>query len=180
MKRLQCSCGTCHIVVATNPIRNREHDDTDFKEKPMKGGGFITSKNKILLVQTGNLTWGLPKGSREDTDQTITHTAKREIEEETGLVLDIDHTQPNISNKLNDAFKYVTKGKNHYYKVEIPDLNPSMLREDVSSGIDDVTGIALIHFNCFSSLKCFNYDMRKIFSQYFRIQLPGGRGFVPK
>ena len=180
MDRIQCTCGKCHIVIARTRVKDRVHEDIDYKDKPMKGGGFITSGNKIVLVQTGNLTWGLPKGSAEDSDPSIAHTAQREIQEETGLEIPIDHTRPDISSSINDNFKYVLKGKNHYYKVEIPDLTPDMLSKNVATAEDDVTGIALIDFNCFSALKCFNYDMRKLFSQYFQTQLPGGRGFVPK
>ena len=48
------------------------------------GGIIINSRNEIVLVQQGGVSWSFPKGHLE-TNETPLEAAKREISEETGI-----------------------------------------------------------------------------------------------
>jgi 8-oxo-dGTP pyrophosphatase MutT (NUDIX family) len=51
-----------------------------------KAGVLLVSQDKVLLTQSYNNYWGIPKGSLELVDKTSTKKcAKRELKEETGL-----------------------------------------------------------------------------------------------
>ena len=77
---------------------------------PPKAGVLIFDKSqrKVLAVKNcynpNNPKWGLPKGHMEE-DEDFIRCAKRELYEETGLVIDIKDDDPYI--KINNSIYYV-------------------------------------------------------------------------
>ena len=55
-------------------------------------GAVIIRDNKVLLVYQQNGFWGFPKGHIEE-GETEVETAKREVEEEVGLEVEIDEAK---------------------------------------------------------------------------------------
>lgn len=89
-------------------------------------GGLVQKGNKFLLVLENN-KWGLPKG-RVDSEEDKAGAAKREVEEETGIAV-------NLHKKLGSTFRLSAKDggtfrQYHWYLMDTEDrsrLKPSML-----------------------------------------------------
>jgi ADP-ribose pyrophosphatase YjhB (NUDIX family) len=65
----------------------------EYPERPIAGAGaVIFDKNRVLLVQRGNAPmqgeWSLPGGALE-VGETLHEGAKREVREETGLIVEV-------------------------------------------------------------------------------------------
>ena len=81
------------------------------KNSPIKCGALIFDEDlkHIVLVQNkysaskGEEKWGLPKGHREN-NETYATCARREAEEETGLILNIKDSMPKI--KINNTYYF--------------------------------------------------------------------------
>ncbi|MCX7846333.1 MAG: NUDIX hydrolase [Dictyoglomaceae bacterium] len=56
--------------------------------KAISAGGVVFYKNKVLILQRKNGNWVLPKGHVED-NENIEETAIREVEEESGIKVEI-------------------------------------------------------------------------------------------
>ena len=58
--------------------------------KTITAGGIIVNEYKeVVIVNQNHDSWSLPKGHVED-NETFLETAKREIYEETGLIIKIN------------------------------------------------------------------------------------------
>jgi 8-oxo-dGTP pyrophosphatase MutT (NUDIX family) len=82
------------------------------KSRDVRCGGIILNKSldSVLIVlnrdslSKGEPKWGLPKG-HINKNELLHHCAKREIEEETGLTINICNGSPRI--KINDTYYYL-------------------------------------------------------------------------
>ena len=83
----------------------------NFKFRNQRSGGIIidNNENKVLLVLNresvinNNAKWGLPKGHLK-MGEKYEQCAKREIEEETGLIVTIN---PHKFKKINDTIYFI-------------------------------------------------------------------------
>jgi 8-oxo-dGTP pyrophosphatase MutT (NUDIX family) len=89
------------------------------------GAGFIllTTDFRILVIQDKKTKkWGFPKGHREESDTSDTHTAVRELQEETGLREEtyIIHPQP---------FRIVRGSASYIFRYALlkPDVDPQSI-----------------------------------------------------
>jgi len=88
---------------------------------PPKAGVIIVNylRNKILVVKNLNYEqnpkWGFPKGHLEEYENRR-ECARRELMEETGLIIDIKKNDPFI--KINNSIYFV------YYTDQVLELNP--------------------------------------------------------
>lgn len=113
------------------------------KRRKQKAGIFFynTLQDKVLLVKSRGLKWGIPKGTREDSDLTIQHCACREVLEETGISID--------ENELNNL-KYYKCDKAFYYFLEIQKEIDISLQQDVAE--NDANGIGWFRVDCLIEL----------------------------
>jgi 8-oxo-dGTP pyrophosphatase MutT (NUDIX family) len=134
------------------------------KKKPrdVRCGGIILNKNldSVLIVlnrdslSKGEPKWGLPKG-HINKNELLHHCAKREIEEETGLNINISNGSPRV--KINDTY---------YYLVIIDNPGPFFPK--------DKKEIALVQWHKIENLQKINRNrglkkMEKITHKIFRL-----------
>jgi 8-oxo-dGTP pyrophosphatase MutT (NUDIX family) len=86
MEKFSCENSCCLIKI--KPYHTKRKDRT---ERKYKAGIFIydPKEDKILLVQSRGNLWGPPKGTLKE-GETDKECAVREVNEETGLVIDED------------------------------------------------------------------------------------------
>jgi ADP-ribose pyrophosphatase YjhB (NUDIX family) len=107
---------TCIVSRNINYTKyNKEKDSlypkSNYNFRNKRSGGIIidTKNNKILLVLNresvinNNAKWGLPKGHLK-TGEKYEQCATREIEEETGIKVDIN---PRKFKKINDTIYFI-------------------------------------------------------------------------
>jgi 8-oxo-dGTP pyrophosphatase MutT (NUDIX family) len=102
-----------------------------------KAGVLVLCQDQILLTQSYNNFWGIPKGQIEPFDQSIKQCAERELREETGLVVDLEEKD----------LHSVLMGNCYIYKLCLPDKVDTFELEGLDS-----TGIGWINLKCASSL----------------------------
>jgi ADP-ribose pyrophosphatase YjhB (NUDIX family) len=112
MSEFFCKKGCCNYKVTKyiKPYKHKVFNNIDKKRK--KAGIFLYDpfKRKILLVQSCGKLWGPPKGSLEPGEDNET-CAKRELREETGIIID--------ELSLNNG-NYI-KNNAYYYYLEFPE-----------------------------------------------------------
>lgn len=118
MMNFRCDRGCCkyHVMNWVKPkgpfIRNMIIDG----KRPIrrKAGVFAYDplENKVLLVQSCGKLWGPPKGSVEE-NETFSECAKRELCEETGLVVSDEIYQNPVTLKPNTVYFYAQLGENN-------------------------------------------------------------------
>ena len=78
-----CEKGCCKLKILPKNKIKKQREHYPFEKR--KAGVFICSGEKVLLVQSYNNFWGIPKGQVEQYDDNIRVCAERELLEETGL-----------------------------------------------------------------------------------------------
>ena len=95
----------------------------------------------MLLVQSYNNLWGIPKGTFETCDQDDPmNCAVREVFEETGLQLE----------KSQLYRLYVIKSENFFYYTELPTLDDIPIKNKLP--LHDVTGVGIFKIKCLKDL----------------------------
>jgi ADP-ribose pyrophosphatase YjhB (NUDIX family) len=108
-----------------NNFNYQTYNKSHYKNKDIRCGGIIINNNldSIIIVLNresklkGEHKWGLPKGHIK-YGENFSQCAQREIEEETGLNLQINERHPRI--KINDT----------YYFIIILDENTPLIPKD--------------------------------------------------
>lgn len=115
-------------IGSTRTIRNTRPIDWDKVFRKIRKAGIFAFDNithKILLVQTYEQYWGLPKGSIEE-NESVEQCAIRETKEETG----IDITTYKLNNHI---FIYNTK----YYVIRMKEcpvsLSTTLINNDATN-----------------------------------------------
>lgn len=135
MESINCTQGCCKLYYINKVCNNTStSNQVAFFEK-RKAGVFVVCQDNILLTQSYNNFWGIPKGRIELCDQDIRSCAERELKEETGLEV-----------KLSESDLYSVIMDNCYiYKVEISSKD----MVDISKlHVLDSTGIGWIKQSC--------------------------------
>ncbi len=122
----KCDKGCCYIYSCEYP-----KDDKRIFVKRKKSGVLLHDKltNKILLVQSRGLYWGLPKGSCEEGEDFI-DCAIREVKEETGILLE--------KSQLTNPTKIMDNAV--YYYSEIPETTVKVQKKTLgkdSNGLNE-------------------------------------------
>lgn len=146
-----CNC-TLKVLKHTE---NNMSDMENVNEK-ICAGVCVIVKNKILINQSYNLFWGIPKGIVEN-NETLLDCALRELKEETSIKID----RTNIA-KYVFSFKYKKMNRKVCIFFSIINNNESNLINE--SELDkDSTGYGFIKPLCLLEL----FYSRKIQINYF-------------
>lgn len=134
-----CSC--CDFT-RTNYLLDKKDTPHSFHSKVSRkrAGVFLYNplENKILIVQVFNKFIGIPKGGQEE-NETTSETALRELQEETGVLLD----------SLNENSKVIFNGSCTYYLVETNECFKTTLNKFDEN---DVSGVGWVHPRCISKI----------------------------
>jgi len=158
-----CNDGCCNIYFRsfekTHKIENENNSDEDEMEnihspshlhysphyskssKRRKAGVVIhdSKTNRVLLVQSKNNFWGVPKGGT-NYNEKVDDCAIREVFEETGILLEKE--------MLN---QYFVVGKQIYYYVDMNYCDVE-IQYNKNTEANDVYGICWYKIECLSSL----------------------------
>jgi len=133
-----CDEGCCSLKIFQKEKKDRKGIFHPFEKR--KAGVVVYYQDHILLTQSYNNYWGIPKGQMELIDESIKKCAERELREETGL--DVTLVESDLYRILLDnCYVY----KHRVENMDIVDLNNLNL---------DSTGIGWVKFNC-----AFNFDL---------------------
>jgi 8-oxo-dGTP pyrophosphatase MutT (NUDIX family) len=142
-----CTNGCCSIVI--KPYKEI-HKSYDFRHKfkKCKAGIFFYDPNteKVLLVQSRGWKWGPPKGTLEDTDNSVEDCAVREVMEETGIKIDKTVLTKDNRHHIDRATYYYLE------KDAVNDINIPTVEDN------DASGITWINVECLQNM----YDIGRI------------------
>ena len=118
---------------------------------------IANSKPYYLVICNHEGDWGFPKGHREE-NESIKETASREIQEETGIKVDLDDS-------FMRALEYVLPDGNdkivYYFLASYKDQKPEKQEEEVKE-------IKLLPYE--EALKILSYDdMKEIFKEAHKV-----------
>jgi len=83
METIKCKKGCCSLKML--PKNKTKDHAIPYPFEKRKAGVLVCCGNKVLLTQSYNSCWGIPKGQMELLDQSTKTCAERELKEETGL-----------------------------------------------------------------------------------------------
>ena len=134
-----CKKGCCTLKTLYKENHGRDGVFHPFEKR--KAGILVYCDNKVLLTQSYNNFWGIPKGQMEFTDVDTKACAVRELKEETGL---------SVTLQDSDLYRIILDNCYIYQynasSMDVVDLNnlPNL----------DSTGIGWVDFEC-----AFDFDI---------------------
>lgn len=152
----------CKCTLKKFPQTFQYYDEPEIVNRKC-AGVCVISKNGVLINQSHNLFWGIPKGLVEN-EETLKECALRELFEETGIILN-----NNIFSKYIFSFRY----KNLNRKVTIfftiiknnEEFDDCTLSKD-STGYGFIQPICLLELLYSRKIKV-NYFTRIIINKLF-------------
>ena len=125
-------------------------------------GGVVEKEGKNLLIYRNGL-WDLPKGKMEKNED-IRSCALREVEEETGVRVDVQEKICHTWHTYTKNKKYILK-KTYWYKMEC--LDDLKMGPQIEEGIEDVKWMSL------SQVRASLYDsyrtIRVVMQEYYKL-----------
>lgn len=152
MDTITCKKGCCSLKVLLK-TRNEEGYKPPYPFEKRKAGVYVYCGNHILLTQSYNKCWGIPKGQMEMSDESTRICAERELKEETGLSI-----------SLSDHNLYRIMLENYYiYKVEV--ASTEIVDVGALASLDS-TGIGWAKIECAFDFNL-NYLTKKILNDVY-------------
>jgi 8-oxo-dGTP pyrophosphatase MutT (NUDIX family) len=126
-----------NILIITDLVEETLESIFDYAKAIIAAGGIIKNENNETLIIFRRGSWDMPKGKVEKGEKII-HTAQREVEEETGVKVDIINEEPVITYHC-----YRLKGKDciketHWYHMQAKSGQTSLVpqtEEDIEQAI---------------------------------------------
>jgi ADP-ribose pyrophosphatase YjhB (NUDIX family) len=156
-RELKCITGCCILRFSTKSSFFKKEWKRELKKtknlKRQSAGIAIIAGDKLLITQSYNNFWGVPKGKKEN--ETIFECASREVIEESGISIQPDILEsceelifkPNYDKKLTiHIFKH--------YMSSIEYIIAEMIRMNIKDGDlhKDSTGFGWIKIDCLKQL----------------------------
>lgn len=128
MNTIMCKKGCCSLKTVEKPKVETTHSHYPYPFEKRKAGVFVCCGDKVLLTQSYNSCWGIPKGHMELSDIDTKQCAERELKEETGLIVTL---------KDSDLYRIVLDNCYVYriYTESMDDVNLENLDNLESTGI---------------------------------------------
>jgi len=150
----------CQLVVTPKPTTSF-YDDDDLPKRC--AGVCVISRRGILVSQSYNLYWGIPKGI-VNPQETLRQCALRELYEETNLKLDPTQLSPIV-------FKFRYKNIHRRVCVFFANVNDIEALE-ATVGDEESTGCGFVHPTCllelfYSGKIKINYFTRVLINKIF-------------
>lgn len=133
MNTITCKKGCCSLKTLSKPKTEKNYIPYPFEKR--KAGVFVCCGNKVLLTQSYNNCWGIPKGHMELSDTTTKICAERELKEETGLDITLND---------NDLYRIVLDNC-YVYRIYIENMDIINLE---NLNYLESTGIGWIDLEC--------------------------------
>lgn len=146
MDTVLCKKGCCSLKILSKVKGEKCEQRYPFEKR--KAGVFVCCDNKVLLTQSYNNCWGIPKGQMEPFDQTTKMCAERELKEETGLIVVLND---------NDLYRIILDNC-YIYKISVENVNIINIQNFENL---DSTGIGWVDIECASDFNL-NFLTRKI------------------
>jgi 8-oxo-dGTP pyrophosphatase MutT (NUDIX family) len=134
--RCQKKCCVLTTMYKTKRFIDQVHPPYPFEKR--KAGVLVKCGDKVLLVQSYNKSWGIPKGRVEISDKNLVDCAKRELLEETGI---------EIALKDSDLHKIVL---DNCYIFEVFVESCDIVNPEHLPRLDS-TGIGWVHRDCLTA-----------------------------
>lgn len=142
---IYCNDKCCEIVQTMKQIQEPPHFLTDRTKRDKTGVIIINAENKILLSQSYNGCWGVPKGSKEPFEN-FEEAAIRETKEETGILV------PYECFEYSRAHVYVLhKHVFVMFMLKLKNKGPMAAKNPHLLGTES-TGCGWINLNCLHTL----------------------------
>lgn len=151
MEIIKCKCEFGCLLKRQFKKEIFEFDNS--RELYADGAGIIVidSKNRILLTQSYNCRWGIPKGKVEK-DETIINCAQRELFEETGFNVEISNN--NLMYVFENLYNSSKKISLFARKFSFIGKTKSKKFEDLEDA--EITGIGWMNISCLKN----NFDLK--------------------
>lgn len=146
MDILVCQKGCCALKIL--PKTKQENCGQPYPFEKRKAGVFVCCGTKILLTQSYNNCWGIPKGQMELFDSSTKACAERELKEETGLIATLSD---------NDLYRIILDNC-YVYRISVENMDVVDLNN--LSNLDS-TGIGWVEYECVFDFNV-NFLTRKI------------------
>jgi 8-oxo-dGTP pyrophosphatase MutT (NUDIX family) len=145
MNTLVCQKGCCSLKIL---VKSKQENGQPYPFEKRKAGVFVCCGTKILLTQSYNNCWGIPKGQMELFDSSTKACAERELKEETGLVVTLND---------NDLYRIILDNC-YVYRISVENMDVVNLNN--LSNLDS-TGIGWVEYECAFDFNV-NFLTRKI------------------
>lgn len=143
--KIWCKSECCFLKIYKHVVNEPKKYLLDDRKKIRSGVILIDSEDKILISQSYNKSWGVPKGAVED--ESLIEAMMRETLEETGIQIDLDKAK---SAKLYKINLYNNEFVLFMIKLEHKELECKFT--DNNRGVE-TTGHGWIHIKCLKKLK---------------------------
>lgn len=145
IEKTYCMNECCHLVRSKKIVFEPLEYLQDKKKRTKSGVFIIDAQNRVLLSQSYNSHWGLPKGTCEINESNV-DTSIRETKEETGIDL-------NRLVFMNSTVKFFTISQVLYviFFIILPTSGPETEEDPCILGSES-TGCGWINYKCLYDL----------------------------
>jgi 8-oxo-dGTP pyrophosphatase MutT (NUDIX family) len=146
MNTLVCQQGCCSLKILSK--FKQKNYDAPYPFEKRKAGVLVCCGTKVLLTQSYNSCWGIPKGKMELFDSSTKSCAERELKEETGLVITLED---------KDLYRIILDNC-YVYRIFVENMD--IINVNNLANLDS-TGIGWVDFECAFDFNI-NFLTRKI------------------
>lgn len=142
---MTCKSGCCSLKIYKRAVKEPKEYLLDKRKKIRSGVILIDSQDKILISQSYNKSWGVPKGAVEE--ESLIEAMVRETVEETGIQIDPDCAKSAKLYKIN-----LYNNEFVLFMIKLDHEGSECKFSDNQRGVE-TTGHGWIHVKCLKKLQ---------------------------